>query len=97
MVQQLGVGHPVECITLGWGFDGDVERTTVILLFVVCLDCLCGLVIRVLGYRSRGPEFNYQRYHIFLSSLERGPFSLVRITEKLLAGRSNSSGLENRY
>jgi hypothetical protein len=28
-------------------------------------DRLCGLVVRVLGYRSRGPGFNSWRYHIF--------------------------------
>jgi hypothetical protein len=26
---------------------------------------LCGLVVRVPGYRSRGPEFDSQRYQIF--------------------------------
>jgi hypothetical protein len=26
-------------------------------------DRLCGLVVRVVGYRSRGPEFDSRRYH----------------------------------
>jgi hypothetical protein len=28
-------------------------------------ECLCGLVVRVPGYRSRGPGFDSWRYHIF--------------------------------
>jgi hypothetical protein len=28
-------------------------------------DRLCGLVVRVLGYRSRGPGFNSRRYQVF--------------------------------
>jgi hypothetical protein len=57
-------------------------------------DRLCGLVIRVLGYRTRGPAFDYRRYQIFLevAGLERGPPSLVRITEELLEWKSSGSG-----
>jgi hypothetical protein len=29
------------------------------------LDCLCGLVVKVTGYRSRGPGFDSRRYQIF--------------------------------
>jgi hypothetical protein len=49
-------------------------------------DRLCGLVIRVPGYRSRGPGFDSRRYQIFgeVVGLERGPLSLVRIIEELL-------------
>jgi hypothetical protein len=49
-------------------------------------DRLCGLVVRVPGYRSRGPCFDSRRYQIFreLVCLERGPLSLVRIIEELL-------------
>jgi hypothetical protein len=45
-----------------------------------------GLVVRVPGYRSIGPEFDSGRYQIFweVVGLERGPLSLVRITEELL-------------
>jgi len=46
----------------------------------VCVDRLCGLVVRVSGYRYRGPEFDPWRYQIFwvVVGLERGPLSLVR-------------------
>jgi hypothetical protein len=49
-------------------------------------DRLCGLVVRVPGYRSRGPGFESRRYQISweVVVLERGPLSLVRITEELL-------------
>jgi hypothetical protein len=45
-----------------------------------------GLVVRVPGYRSRGPAFDSRRYQIFCEvvGLERGPLSLVRIIEELL-------------
>jgi hypothetical protein len=49
-------------------------------------DRLCGLVVRVPGYRSRGPGFDFRRYQIFweIVGLERGTLSLVRIIEELL-------------
>jgi hypothetical protein len=28
-------------------------------------DCRCGLVVRVPGYRSRGPGFDSRRYKVF--------------------------------
>jgi hypothetical protein len=59
-------------------------------------DSLCGPVVRVPGYRSRGPGSDSRRYQIFWEAvgLERGPLSLVRITEEL--GRVATPGLENR-
>jgi hypothetical protein len=47
---------------------------------------ICGLVVRVPGYWSRGPGFDFRRYQIFweIVDLERGPLSLVRIIEELL-------------
>jgi len=33
--------------------------------YVWCLDRLCGLVVRVSGYRYRGPGFDPRRYQIF--------------------------------
>jgi hypothetical protein len=43
-------------------------------------------VVRVPGYRSRGPGFDSRRYQIFweIVGLERGPLSLVRIIKELL-------------
>jgi hypothetical protein len=60
----------------------------------LCLDRLCGLVVRVLGYRSRGLGFDSRRYQIFweVVGLERGPLSLVIVTEKLLEWKNSGSG-----
>jgi hypothetical protein len=55
-------------------------------LIVVGNDRLCGLAVRVPGYKYRGPGFDSRRYQIFWEAvgLERGPLSLVRIIEELL-------------
>jgi hypothetical protein len=49
-------------------------------------DRLCGLVVRVSGYRYRGLGIDSRRYQIFwvVVGLERGPLSLVRSIEELL-------------
>jgi hypothetical protein len=62
-------------------------------------DHLLGLVVRVPGYRSRGPRLRFQALPDFLrnSGSKTGPLSLVRIIEELLAWKSSGSGLENRY
>jgi hypothetical protein len=67
-------------------------------LIVLTTDRLCGLVVRVPGYRFRGPEFDSRRYQIFweVVGLERGPLSLLRITEELLDWKSSGSSEENR-
>jgi hypothetical protein len=56
-------------------------------------DRLCGLVVRVTGYRSRDPEFDSLCYQIFCEvvGVERGPLSLVRITEEILEWKSSNS------
>jgi hypothetical protein len=61
-------------------------------------DRPCGLEVRVLGYRSRDSGFDSRRYHIFWKAvgLERGPLSLLSITEELLGGQCSGSGLENQ-
>jgi hypothetical protein len=49
------------------------------------LDCLCGLVVRVLGYRSGGPGLipgTTRKKKVV--GLEQGPLSLVSTTEELL-------------
>jgi hypothetical protein len=47
---------------------------------------LCGLVVRVSGYRSIGRGFDSWAYQIFweVEGLEQGPLSLVRTIEELL-------------
>jgi hypothetical protein len=40
------------------------QRALLSLMFTL-LDRLCGLVVRVSGYRYRGPGFDSQRYQIF--------------------------------
>jgi hypothetical protein len=47
-------------------------------------DRLCGLVVRVLGYRSGGPGSIPSTTRKKVVGLERGPLSLVRTTEELL-------------
>jgi hypothetical protein len=72
-----------------------------VVLFVICdllfvllfhhIDRLCGLVVRVLGYRSGGPRsilgttrFSGKKKSKTVVGLERGPLSLVSTTEELL-------------
>ena len=49
-------------------------------------DRLCGLVVRVSGYRYGGLGFDSRIYQIFwvVVGLERGPLSLVRSIDELL-------------
>jgi hypothetical protein len=58
---------------------------------------LCVLVVRVSGYRFRGPGFDSRRYQIFweVGGLELGPLSLVRTTEELPEWKSRGFSLEN--
>jgi hypothetical protein len=62
------------------------------------MDHLCGLMVWVPGYRSRGPGIDSQHYHIFweVVGLERGPLSLVSTNEELLGRNSSGSGLTIR-
>jgi hypothetical protein len=55
-------------------------------------------VVRVPGYRSRGPGFDPRHYQTFweVVRLEQDPFSLVSTIEELLGRNSSGSGLENR-
>jgi hypothetical protein len=53
-------------------------------LIMFC-DLLCGLVVRVRSYKSRGPGFDSRLYQIFrdVIVLERVTLRLVRITEEV--------------
>jgi hypothetical protein len=62
-------------------------------------DRLCGLVVRVPGYRSRGPGFESRRYRFFweVVGLVRGPLSLVRIPEELRSRKPKLTALGIRW
>jgi hypothetical protein len=55
-------------------------------------------VVRVPGYRSRGPGSipGATRFSGGFLDLERGPLSLVSTTEELLESKSSGSSLEIR-
>jgi hypothetical protein len=64
-------------------------------------DHVCGLVVRVPGYRSRDPEFDSRRYQIFWelvvwNGVHSASWALVSTIEELLGRNSSGSGLENR-
>jgi hypothetical protein len=59
-------------------------------------DRLCGLVVRVLGYRSGGPGLIPGTTKKKGMGLERGPLSFVSTTKELLERKSSGSCLENR-
>jgi hypothetical protein len=55
------------------------------IIIIICFtDRLCGLVVRVLGYRSGGPGSIPGTARKKVVGLERGPLSLVSTTEELL-------------
>jgi hypothetical protein len=60
---------------------------SIIFIFISCCssnDRLCGLVVRVLGYRSGGPGSIPGTTRKKVVGLERGPLSLMSTTEELL-------------
>jgi hypothetical protein len=69
-----------------------------IYIFWELIYSLCGLVVRVPGYRSRGLMFDSRCYQIFweVVGLVRGPLSLMSTTEELLGRYVRGSGLENQ-
>jgi hypothetical protein len=72
--------------------DGEMGWYLFTVFYLSC-DRLCGLVVRVSGYRYRSRGIDSRRYHIFwvVVGLERGPLSLVRSTEKLHEQKSSGS------
>jgi hypothetical protein len=55
-------------------------------------------VVRIPGYRYRRPGIDSRHYQIFwkVEGLERGPLSLVSITEELIEWEISGYGLQNR-
>jgi hypothetical protein len=65
-------------------FSKPFEKKNYIIVKVYIIDRLCGLVVRVLGYRSGGPGSIPSTIRKKVVDLERGPLSLVSRTEELL-------------
>jgi hypothetical protein len=80
-----------EVIYIPW--KGTGSRVKTLFKYVSYVkDRLCGLVVRVHGYRSGGLGFDSRALQEKeVVSLERGPLSLVSTTEELLARNSSGS------
>ena len=65
---------------------GQIHTHAHIYIYILNKYLNVGLVVRVSGYRYRGPGFDPRRYQIFwvVVGLGRGPLSLVRSIEELL-------------
>ena len=85
-IQRLPTQHSSTGAT-DW-IHADRENTKIRFFLKCCWPCdrICGLVVRVSGYRYIGLGFDSRRYQIFwvVAGLERGPLSLVRSIEELL-------------
>jgi hypothetical protein len=65
--------------------NGTNWLVSIIELWYIACDRLCGLVVRVLGYRSGGPgSIRGTTRKKKVVGLERGPLSLASTTEELL-------------
>jgi hypothetical protein len=62
----------------------------------IYIDRLCGLVVRVLGYRSGGPGSIPGTTRKKVVVLERGPLSFVSTTKEILERKNSGSCLESR-
>jgi hypothetical protein len=60
-------------------------REGILVFFLRDTDRLCGLVVRVLGYRFGGPGSIPGTNKKKLVGLERGPLSLVSSTDRKVA------------
>jgi hypothetical protein len=61
-----------------------LQRSSHLLRILLASGRLCGLVVRVLGYRSGGPGSIPSNTKKKLVGLERGTLRLVSTTEELL-------------
>jgi hypothetical protein len=68
------------------------------LSIVRTIDRLCGLVVRVRGYRSRGSGFDSRQHQIFYEevALERGSLSIVRTNDRLCGLVVRARGYRSR-
>ena len=58
--------HSFDCCTAEVRPSTSVHIIIIIIIIViVVIDRLCGLVVRVSGYRYRGLGFDFRRYQIF--------------------------------
>jgi hypothetical protein len=91
---RTSVIHPKVCSFIDWVMSVALKMVFVFCMYSQKYDRLCGLVVRVLDYRSRGRRFDSRRYQIFWEAvgLERVPLSLVRISKELLERKSSGSG-----
>jgi hypothetical protein len=78
---------------------GRAAAVSVVLLTLISNGRLCGLVVRVSGYRFRGPGFDSRPYYIFweVGGQQRGSLGLMRTIEELLKWKSSGFGLENLH
>jgi hypothetical protein len=62
------------------------------------MDRLCDLVVRVSGYRSRGPGSISGPNHVFweVVGLERGRLRILSTTKELFGRKIRGSGLKSR-
>jgi hypothetical protein len=78
-----GLYAPLKQLNINW-----IIVTIIIIIIIISSssssDRLCGLVVRVLGYRSGGPGSIPGTTRKKVVGLERGPLSLVSTTEELL-------------
>jgi hypothetical protein len=98
LTQVMKVLHTVQALRSTNNFSLSPNPFTHKVYWLIRIDRLCGLVVRVSGYRSRGPGLDSRLYLVFweVGGLERGPLSLMMTTEELLEWKSSGSGLENR-